>query len=294
MIRSVEAVLVGLAISMLTGCFVVPEYRTSPEPAFTNPRSAWVIGEPKSATVGDLVLAEGAEIRTGPAYELVRPLAFSMPGTFGVQFLCTLQPCVLEPRGIVGDQLLFTAPQGAGTATFDGESVFSPEDELGIRVDRETGRVRLYCDNSRFNKTFPGLAVWSRSATPEERDAFKLTSCERLCWLPRNAALRYSGASSGEVRFTYTRYKLSEQSRLLEEIDSTEYRFDSPAGGRGEIAVRGAVIELLSISPTELRYIVKRGFALPSEREAEPVPPAPSERKDKVAAADVRGGAGGA
>jgi hypothetical protein len=86
MIRPAIAFSLGAATSMFAGCFVVPEYRTTPESAFANPRSAWVIGESKSATVGDLVLAEGAEIRTGPAHELVRPLAFSMPGTLGVQF----------------------------------------------------------------------------------------------------------------------------------------------------------------------------------------------------------------
>ena len=72
----------------------------------------------------------------------------------------------------MGDQILFTAPKGAGSAIFNGKSVFSPEDELGLRVDRKTGRVQLYCDNSGFNNTIPGVAVWTPSATLEEQAAF--------------------------------------------------------------------------------------------------------------------------
>jgi hypothetical protein len=104
-----------------------------------------------------------------------------------------------------------------------------------------------------------------------------------LYWLPRHAALRCSGASAGEVRFTYTRYQISTEDNQLVEIDSTEYRFDAPAVGRGDIAVRGALIELLSISPTELHYIIKRGFASPSEREAAPTPTPTSAPRDIVA-----------
>ena len=279
--RSLLTLLLGVMVSALTGCISF-EPRTSPAPAFANARDAWKIGEAKSATVGDLVLAEGAEVRTGPAYELTRPLNFSMPGTLGVPFQCTLQPCVLEPCGIVRNQVLFAAPEGSGAATFDGKSVFLATDELGIRVDRKTGAMRLYCDNSRFNGTIPGFAVWTRAATEEERSAFKPTSCDRLFGLPRCAALRYSGASAGEVRFTDTRYRKSPENDGLIEIDSTEYRFDAPPDGRGEIAVRGALIELLSISPTEMRYIVRRGFGSASEREEGPVP-APQKASGTVA-----------
>ncbi len=264
--------LVATVVTTISSGCISYESRRSVEPIFYDPRPAWTIGEEKAATVGDLVLAEGAEIRVGPAYELTQPLRFSLPGAMGISFTCMLEPCVLEPRGIVGDQVLYAAPAGTATAEFNGRSVFLPEDELGIRVDRKTSAMLLYCDNSRFNGTIPGIAVWKRSATSEERAAFRLTSRERLFWLPRSAALRYSGSSSGEVRLSYTRYRLSAEDGALVELDSTEYRFDVPMGGRGEIAVRGALIELLSITPTELRYIVKRGFGTPDNGSTDPAP----------------------
>ena len=273
-----RSLLVALACALsflLAGC-VSYEIRHAPGPAFGEARPAWSIGEEKHATVGDLVLAEGAEIRVGPAYELTAPLRFSLPGTAGIPFTCTLAPCVLEPRCIVGDSVLFAAPAGAASAEFNGRPVLLPEDELGIRIDRKTSAMLLYCDNSRYNGTVPGLAVWKRSASAEERAAFRLTSCERLFWKPRSAALRYSGHSSGEVRFTYARYERTVDDGTLVELDSTEYRFDVPDGGRGEIAVRGALIELLSITPTELRYIVKRGFGPPAGGTSEPTQRRPS------------------
>ncbi len=280
--RSLLSALLGALANMLSGC-VSYEYRASPEPVFGNPRIAWIVGEPTSATVGDIVLAEGAELRIGPAYQLTRPLSFSMPGSLGVPFQCSLQPCVLEPRCMVGDQVLFAAALGAA-AEYNGKSVFAPEDELGIRVDRRTAAVELYCDNSWFNKTYPGIAAWKRPATIDEQSAFRLTSCERLFWLPRSAALRYSGSSAGEVRFVYIRYQGTTRDGELLELDSTEYRFDVPADGQGEIAVRGAVIDLLSISPTELRYIVRRGFSAPSERESEHAPSPRQRGTPEVAA----------
>jgi hypothetical protein len=269
--RTVLVALIGTLGALLSGC-ITYESRGTVEPVFSNPRPVWTIGEETSATVGDLVLAEGAEIRSGPAYELLQPLNFTLPGTMGISFSCAIDPCVLEPRGMVGNQVLFAAPAGAAAADFNGRSVFVPDDELGIRVDRKTSAMLLYCDNSRFNNTIPGFAVWKRSATPQERAAFRLTSCERLFWLPRSAALRYSGSSSGEVRFTFTRYEFSDWEGVLVERDSTEFRFDVPDGGRGEIAVRGALIELVSITPTELRYIVKRGFGPPGNATSDPAP----------------------
>ena len=267
-----------IAIPMLTGCVMRQEIGVSPEPAFGEARSAWTIGTEESATVGDLILANGLDVRTGPAFELTRELKFSLPGTFGTSFDCALQPCVLEPHRIVGDEVLYVAPKGAGSATFNGKSVFAELDELGLRVNDRTGKVSLYCDNGRFNGIVPGFAVWKRSISPEERAAFRKTTCERMFWRPQSAALRYSGSSGGEVRFIYTRYAYVNADGVLVELDSTEFRFDAPSTGRGEIAVRGALIEILSTTPTELRYIIRTGFSNPSERD---IPPSTSESSPK-------------
>ncbi|MDI9402470.1 MAG: hypothetical protein QM516_01235 [Limnohabitans sp.] len=249
------------------------EIRVSPEPVFGEARSAWTIGTEESATVGDLILANGLDVRTGPAFELTRELKFSLPGSYGVGFDCTLQPCVLEPHRIVGDDVLYVAPKGAGSATFNGKSVFAELDELGLRVNERTGVVSLYCDNGRFNGVVAGFAVWKRAISPEERAAFRKTTCERMFWRPQSAALRYSGSSGGEVRFIYTRYAYVNADGVLVELDSTEFRFDAPSTGRGEIAVRGALIELLATTPTELRYIIRTGFSAPNDRAAPPSTP---------------------
>lgn len=273
------------------GCFRAPEGRTSIEPMFHSPREVWKIGEAESATVGDIILVEGADVRTANAFQLSKPLAFTLPGTLGISFDCTIDPCILEPQYIARDYVAYVAPLGAGRATYNGRPVFADGDELGIRVHRRNGQFYLYCDNSVFNAGYAvhGFAVWTREATATERAAFTPTTIERMYWAGQARALRYAGSSGGEMRFDYCRYRRNLTDGSLTELESTEYRFDLPSGGTGEIAIRGAVVEILSISPSEVRYRVRSGFSLPSDRESEPpvapISPEPDTAKSPLTSA---------
>ena len=255
--------LVLVAPVVLSGCFVGIENRRSVEGSFEPIKLSADPANEQTASVGQYVAVDNMEVASGPAWKLKSKLETSIPGTMGIPFKVTLKPCTLEAWYVCDSGMAFVAPAKYAAAIFDGKSVFSDQDELGIRMPAsKSGKMQLYCDNGAFNGLPPGYAVWSREMTPAEVAMFEQVSVVRVFPQAHARGVIFSGVSGGKLTFTLESW---EQVRSLPvRISAKDYVFDLNTQSPTSVNIQGCQLEILSADSEGIRYRVSRPFS-PSE-----------------------------
>jgi hypothetical protein len=248
------------AVLLMTGCFPALENRRSVESAFTPIEMRINSDGTRVASVGEYIALGNMEVMDGPAWRLKQPLKTTLPGTLGIGFDVSIQPCVLEAWYQCDDGLAFVAPSRFATATYDGKSVFADQDELGIRVSPDGKQVKLYCDNGVFNGFGPGATycIWSRPIKPDELAKFEKVSRRRIFPQTDARGLLFSGVSGGKLILTLENWEMKRAIASKGEVK--DYTFDLSRTGPTKISVQGCVIEVLSATPEGLTYRVLKPF----------------------------------
>ena len=247
-----------LAQSVLSGCFPALENRRSVETAFTAVEMPSAADGSREASVGQYMAMGNMQVKQGPAWKLKEPLKTKVPGTFGVNFDVEIQPCVLEAWYQCDDGVAFVAPSRFAKAIYDGKSVFSDQDELGLRVGADGKTAKLYCDNGVFNMMQPGYCIWSRPATAEELRKFEKIQTKRIFPYGDARAIVFSGVSKGKLTLTLEEWVPMRQ--LAVRQSSKDYTFDLAPNGVTRVAVQGCVIDVLSVSSAGIRFRVDQPF----------------------------------
>ena len=209
-------------------------------------------------TPGEYMIADGLETRSAPAWRLTKQLNTTLPGTFGVEFKISIDPCVLYPAYSSPQGIAYLAPQGMAGAAYEGKSVFGFNDQMGIRVPPSGHPIYLFCDNGTFNQVPHGFAIWSRQIRPDELALFERTRTEQAFWKPWGRGLTYGGTSGGKLTVTFEELK-NEAGTLVKQSEK-DFTFDLNPDGPTEISVWGCRVRVLSASSTEIKFQVLQGF----------------------------------
>jgi hypothetical protein len=248
----------------LSGCFVGIENRRSVEASFEPIQLQANSTEPKRASVGQYVIVDKMDVAKGPAWKLKSKLETTIPGTMGITFNVTMNPCLLEAWYVCDSGIAFVAPAKYASATFNGKSVFSDQDELGIRAATDgSGTIKVFCDNGAFNGVPPGYAIWSRDMTPAETAMFERVTVTRVFPQAHGRGVVFSGVSGGKLTLTLEAW---EQVRSLPvRIEAKDYVFDMQPGGPTTVSVQGCQLEVLSADSSGIRYRISKPFPGSSE-----------------------------
>lgn len=250
----------ALMPAVLSACFRGMENRRSVEASFAPIKLSIDPKDVQKASVGQYVVVENMEVAKGPAWKLKSPLETTIPGTMGISFNVRLKPCTLEAWYVCDSGMAFVAPAKYATAEFGGKSVFSDQDELGIRVPPEgKGKMQLFCDNGAFNGVPPGYAIWSRDMTSTEMALFEKVSTIRVFPQAHGRGVIFSGVSGGKLTFTLESW---EQVRSLSvRTDAKDYVFDLKAGGSTTVSIQGCQFEVLAADSKGIRYRITKPFS---------------------------------
>jgi len=242
----------ALAMAVLSGCVVGPGLSLHVNEHVTLASKGKYSNEPLVARQGDVVVSNQPVFKVD-AFRLESVFEGKVPGTFGVNFDVRIDPCWLVLSYQDERWLYYVAESGCVAAWYSGTSVFSANDEAGIRVSKSGSKpMEWFVDNSRYNGLPErGYARWHRKVSASEAE--NLTKDEYVFGRSRDRTkwVRFDGESSGVWSFSFYDTGDGFRDRQIIEVE---------VGFPAIVSVERAAIRILAGDEKGLKYEVVSDF----------------------------------